>query len=50
MYIKIYYCYIKNININYLKITNNLIENHVDKPTHKKISTLLNYLELKKLY
>lgn len=49
MHVKLYYCHTKNIDINYLKIINDLIENLVDKVANQEIPMPLNYLELEKL-
>lgn len=45
---KLYYYYIKDIDIKYSKILNNPAENPIDKLANKKIHMLLNYLEPEK--
>lgn len=50
MHIKPYYCYIKDINISFLKIINNLAKNFADKTAHEKILILLDYFKPKKLH
>ena len=45
---KLYYCHTENTDISYLETTNDLAENSVDKPTNKEITTLFDYLKLKK--
>lgn len=45
---KLYYCHIKDINISYLEIINNLVENPIDKPANKKILILFDYLDFKR--
>lgn len=47
---KPYYCYIKNTNISYLEITNNLAEYPTNKPANNEIPMRLDYLEPKKFY
>lgn len=46
----LYYYYIKNININYFKTTNNFVENLINKPINVKISTLSDYLEFENFF
>lgn len=48
MYMKPYYCFIKDTDISYLEIVNNLAENLVDKSANKEIFTLLDHLKLEK--
>lgn len=45
---KQYYCYKKNIDINYLKIRNILMESLINKYANEKILILGNHLKLEK--
>lgn len=45
---KPYHCHIKDINISYLKIINDLAKNPADKLAYKEIPMPLNYLELER--
>ena len=49
IYVKLYYCYTKEIVISYLKITNNQTEKPKDKPANKQILTPFDYLESQRI-
>lgn len=47
---KPYYCHIKDINISYLKTTNDLAENSANRLANEEIPMLFDYLEFERPY